>query len=156
MGDAVSGKIAEVVAIKLGIQAIALSNRAGSDWSNELDRGYGATGWIKMSDNEDFFRNAGFDGYVLITLFESTEYYDGPKGRDNDRKFLTFDPVYHMFALPRDQEKVLLMQSGLDGRYSCETDGERLENEVACVDTVVKRFRRKLEARLEQSDEKQG
>ena len=156
MGDRVSAEVAEVVAKRLGIRAIALSHETGTGWSNELDRGYGATGWFKMSDNEDFFRNAGFDGYVLITLFEETENYDGSKGHDNGRKFLTFDPVYHMFALPRDQKKVLLMRAGLDGRYSCETDGERLENEAVCVDTVVKRFRRKLEARLEQSDENQG
>ena len=152
VADMVSGKSAVVVVNKLGIQAVALSHAVGSDWSNELARAKEATGWVTAVDNEDFFRDAGFDGYVLITLYEEIEHYDGPKGHNNDREFRTFDPLYHIFALPRDQEKILLMRTGQDGRFSCETDDGQLENESVCVDTVVKRFRRKLDTRLERTD----
>lgn len=151
LGDVVSGEIADVVANKLGINAVALSNSSGSDWSNELVRANDATGWIRASTSEEYFRDADFDGYVLITLNEDIEYYDGPKGRNNDRKFRTFNPFYHVFALPRNRKKILLMQAGQVGRFSCETDGDRLENEAACVDTFVKRFRRELEIRLDRT-----
>lgn len=149
IGEQVSRRVADVVAEKLLIQAVPLPHESGSDWSEELGRAYDATGWITASDNENFFRDLGFDGYVLITLDEDIEHYDGPKGQVNDRTFATYDPVYHMFSLPLNKKKVLLMQAGRIGRFTCELDGERFKNEPACVDTFVKRFRRELIKRLD-------
>lgn len=149
IGDKVSGRVADVVRNKLGIEAVALSHASGSDWSGELARAHDATGWITMSGNKDFFLDAGFDGYVLITLNEDIEKYDGPEREARDRTFFTYDPVYHVFSLPQDhQGEVLLMQAGVGGRFSCEMVDERLKDEPGCVDIFVKRFRRGLDARL--------
>jgi len=148
IGDKVSGRVADVVRNKLGIEAVALSHANGSDWSAELARAHDATGWIMMSGNKDFFLDSGFDGYVLITIYEDIEMYDGPGRHARDRKFFTYDPVYHMFSLPQNQGEILLMQAGVGGRFSCEMVDDRLKDEPGCVDIFVKRFRRALDARL--------
>lgn len=149
LGDEIASRIAELVAAELGIDTVALSTTEGSPWSDELARAKEATGLISASGNREFFRTSGFNGYVLISLYEEIEYYDHPKRAGSKRMFFTYDPAFQMVALSDDEGHDLLLRAGFSGRFSCEMLGDRLKNETDCVDTFVKRFRRALNARLQ-------
>ena len=149
IGDEIASRIAALVSRELGIDAVALSSTDGTPWSDELARANDATGIISTSNNRDFFRSSGFDGYVLISLYEEIEYYDRPDNDNRRRKFFTYDPFFNMVSLRDAERQDILMQSGFTGRFSCEIQGDKLKNATDCVDTFVKRFRRALNARLE-------
>jgi hypothetical protein len=162
--------IAKIVEETLGIKAEVLPYGSDTPWSQELKRAREATGWLTSAGNEDFFRNAGYDGYVMITFNESFDWIVDPV---SVRWFLTYNPVYHIFSLPKGGEKTIMLQAGARQKFRCETQGALLPfiprdksyqfagpgltppkvlysgliDRKKCMDRIVKRFKKALDDR---------
>ncbi len=109
-GNQVAAEVAEIATEMLGVEAIPLDHADGSPWPEEHSRFEADRGWLTASTYEPFFRNEGFDGYIMVTAQQEWFFRNTPEGRID---FHRYNPTFHVVDLPENSERVGIMTEGM-------------------------------------------
>ena len=124
-------KIEAITEQQLGIQAEGLQQIMHPGWYEELKRARKEVGWFSAARGyEEFFRQQGYDGYILITLFQweqsrqktaaGIQHYNAFVIGRGLTHYYTYSPVFHIVHLPKGGEKSTLAIVNPIGRFGCD------------------------------------